>query len=75
MIQSALQYKLTQTARRCIRGGARSCIVRTAIQQVTELYFKRDFIHTLCVETLSRALNNYPFYCSAPCTYLHVMRM
>ena len=27
-MQGALQYKLTRTARRCVRGGARSCSVR-----------------------------------------------
>ena len=65
-VQSALQYKLTRAARRCVRGGARSCRVRQTI------VWQRGNLHWSCIARrpcIVRSCSEYPWYCSAPCTF------
>ena len=64
--QGALQYRLTRTGRRCVRGGARSCVVRQT------MVLKRGYVYWSCIVRhpciTVRPCIEFPLYCSAPCT-------
>ena len=64
-VQGALHHKLTRTGRRCVRGGARSCIVRQSIVSKHINLYWSWIIRRPCIVQPGI---EYPLYCSAPCT-------
>ena len=62
---------LTRTGRRCVRGGARSYIVRQTI------VLKRIIVHWSRIVSQPCIVGpciEYPLYCSAPCTHVLVSK-